>query len=258
MSARTALVVGGAGAIGAACVRALTADGLRVVLADLDESAAGQVAERTGAVGAVGIDVTSADSVRDGVRRAVEILDGLDVAVNLAAIGGPPVRLHEYDDAGWERVVDVNLNGTFRCLREQVGAMLGTAGAAAGAGGSIVVVSSVGAGVGFAGAAAYSATKHALTGLTRSAALEYAGDGIRINAVAPGFVDTGLLRSRRTDEEIAHLESAHPLGRLATVEEVAAVVAFLASSAAGFVTGSCYGVDGGFLAGNANLLNRPE
>lgn len=243
-----ALLVGGGGAIGAACAERLVARGLDVVVADRDEAAAASVAERWGARGHLMMDVGSDLSVRTGTGRAVELLGGLDVAINLAGIGGPARRLHEYDDSDWEHVVDVNLNGTFRCLRSQLEAML------SGGGGSVVIVSSVGAGVGFHGAAAYATTKHGLTGLTRSAALEYARDGIRVNAVLPGFVDTEFLRSRRTSEERARLARAHPLGRLADVEDVAAVVDFLASADAAFVTGSCYGVDGGFLAGSSALL----
>ncbi|WP_235735533.1 SDR family NAD(P)-dependent oxidoreductase [Nocardioides alcanivorans] len=246
-----ALVVGGAGAIGASCAEALIAVGWSVVVADLDRTAAARVAERLGAAGAVEVDVTSTESVERATDAAVGMLGGLAAAVNLAAIGGPAARLHEYADDEWGRVIEVNLNGTFRCLRAQVAAMLPT-------GGSIVVVSSVGGAVGFAGAAAYSTSKHGLTGMVRSAALEYARDGIRINAVAPGFVDTDFLRSRRSRAEIDRLEAAHPLGRLAHVDEVAAVVTHLVSPAAGFVTGSTYDVDGGLLAGHPGLLGAGE
>ncbi|WP_293786593.1 SDR family NAD(P)-dependent oxidoreductase [uncultured Aeromicrobium sp.] len=241
-----AVVVGGAGAIGTACVAALVARGFRVVVADLDPERATAAMNRTGAAEAIAVDVRSSASVRSAFDEVADRWGRLDVAVNLAAVGGPARRLHAHSDDEWERVVDVNLNGTFRCLREELRLM-----AATGGGGSIVVVSSVGAEVGFAGAAPYATTKHALTGLVRSAALEYADDGIRVNAVVPGFVDTAFLRDRRTPAELAQLASAHPVGRLAKAEEVAAVVSFLASSEAGFVTGSCYGVDGGFLAGRS-------
>jgi NAD(P)-dependent dehydrogenase (short-subunit alcohol dehydrogenase family) len=153
------------------------------------------------------------------------------------------VRLHEYSDADWSRVLGVNLDGLFRCLRAELRAML------AGSGGSVVNISSVTGHVGHPGAAAYSTSKHAVEGLTRSAALEYAGDGIRVNAVVPGFIGTELLHSRRTDAEVAALAALHPVARLGTSEEVAAVATFLLTDAASFVTGSSHAVDGGFLAG---------
>jgi NAD(P)-dependent dehydrogenase (short-subunit alcohol dehydrogenase family) len=245
LEGRTALVVGGAGAIGAACARRLVALGAQVVVADLDPDASTAVADASGAVLGVGVDVTDPASVAAMVERTVADLGSLDVAVNVAGIGGPATRLHEYSDADWNRVIGVNLTGVFTCLRAEIRAMLSQSGS----GRSIVNMSSVTGSLGFAGAAAYSTSKHGLEGLTRSAALEYAEDGIRINSVAPGFIETELLVSRRTREELAALAAAHPVKRLGTVDEVADVVAFLASERASFVTGATYATDGGFLAG---------
>jgi NAD(P)-dependent dehydrogenase (short-subunit alcohol dehydrogenase family) len=226
-----ALVMGAAGAIGRACAEELAARGMTVVAADL-----------VSAAGVVPLDVTDSESVRSVVQGVVDQHGRLDVAVNVAGVGGPTKRLHEYDDEEWSRVVEVNLGGMFRCVREEVCAMLGN-------GGSIVNVSSVTGSSGFPTATPYSASKHGVEGLTRSAALEYADDGIRVNAVAPGFIETELLTGRRGADEVAAIAAAHALRRLGTVEEVANVVAFLASEQASFVTGATYSVDGGYLAG---------
>ena len=243
---RTALVTGGASGIGLACAQRLAAGGATVVIADINEDAARTAAKGLGTKGgraalAVRLDVTDPEQVEAAVADAVRQTGGLHLAVNNAGIGGPSAPTGEYPLDGWARVRATNLDGVFYCLRHEIPAML-TAG-----GGAIVNMASILGTNGFAGSAAYVAAKHAVVGLTKTAAVEYASRGIRVNAVGPGFIDTPLL-AQADEVRRQGLIDLHPVGRLGTAEEVAELVAFLLSDRASYIHGSYHLVDGGYAA----------
>lgn len=210
-------------------------------MCDRDLDSARKVAAECGPL-AVAVEVDVADE--RSVQRMIEVVTGLGplrAAVNSAAVpdnGGP---LADCDFADWRRVLSVDLDGTFLCLRAELRAMLAT-----GQPGSITGIGSVLSMRGHPNAPAYATAKHALIGLHRSAALAYSSSGIRTNLVCPGYIRTPLLDARMDAERAATLVAQHPIGRLGTVEEVAALVGWLAGPDAGFVTGAVYAVDGGF------------
>lgn len=247
MDNKTAIVTGAAAGIGKAVALAFAREGARVACADIDREALQATVDEMEAIGAsalaLQVDVSDATAVRRMVSETVNAFGRLDYACNNAGIEGAQEKTADYSAEEWDRVMNVNLRGQWLCMKEEIPAMLRTGG------GSIVNVSSILGMVGFAGAPAYTAAKHGLIGLTRAAALEYAGEGIRVNAVCPAFIDTPMLERSgiTTDEENREMIAGlHALNRLGGADEVAEAVVWLASDKASFVTGHPMMVDGGY------------
>jgi NAD(P)-dependent dehydrogenase (short-subunit alcohol dehydrogenase family) len=244
---KVALVTGAASGIGRAIALVWAREGARVVVSDINAGAGEETAALVRAQGAdalfVATDVGRPEDAKRLVQQAVAHFGRLDVACNNAGIGGPTAPVADYPLDGWAQVININLSGVFFGMQQQIAAMLKTGG------GSIVNMASILGAVGFGGSSAYTAAKHGVVGLTQAAALEYSAQGIRINAVAPGFIRTPMVAPLEADAAInAMLVAGHPIGRLGEPQEVAELVAWLSSSRSSFVTGAYYPVDGGYLA----------
>jgi NAD(P)-dependent dehydrogenase (short-subunit alcohol dehydrogenase family) len=238
---KVALVTGAGSGIGRAAALVYAREGARVLVSDINEAGAQEtvraIEAQGGTAAAIRADVSRPEECQALVDRAVSLFGRLDFACNNAGIGGEQARTADLTIAGWHHVLTTNLSSAFYCMKYEIPAML------ASGGGAIVNMASILASVGFAGAAGYVASKHGMMGLTRTAALEYAAQGIRVNAIGPAFIRTPLIAGM--EEAVLPL---HPIGRLGEPQEVAELVLFLSSPRSSFITGSYYPIDGGYLA----------
>lgn len=243
---KVALVTGGASGIGRATALAFAARGSPVVVADVDRRGGRETAtliERSGQRAIfVRTDVTRERDCAALVEAALDRYGGLDIAFNNAGVAGYPLLTADYGAQRWQQVIGVNLTGVFNCMTHELRAMQR-------GGGAIVNTASIMGLVGTPGGAAYCASKHGVLGLTKAAALEYGRNGIRVNAICPGYVETGMTVGETSMFTPKKLEAGlhrTALRRLARPAEIAELVVWLCSDSAAYVTGASYAVDGGY------------
>jgi len=248
LEGRVALVTGASSGIGRATALAFAEEGAKVVVSarsvDGGQATVAGIRDSGGEAMFVRADVSIASDIAALVQTTVDTYGRLDCAHNNAGVSGAGFLPHEYPEELWDRNITINLKGVWLCLKYEVSHMLGQGG------GAIVNTSSVGGLVGVPMSIGYSASKHGVIGLTRCAALAYVQNGIRVNAVCPGYVSTPMLQAiiaQRPEAEQLMLAN-QPVGRLGTPEEIAALVVWLCSDAASFVTGAALPVDGGYTA----------
>ncbi|MDR3536506.1 MAG: glucose 1-dehydrogenase [Acetobacteraceae bacterium] len=250
LEGKSALITGGGGGIGRATALAFAREGARVAVADAAQAAAQQtvalVNDAGGQAMSLSGDVTDPDAVQAMVKAVVAAYGRLDCAFNNAGIAGYQVdaggkRTHEWPDASVDRMLAVNLKGVWLCMKHELVQML------AQAGGVIVNTGSIAGLIGLPTSSAYVAAKHGVLGFTKTAALEYAQDNIRVNAVCPGYIETKMtedtMRRRGTE-----LMQKVPFGRMGRPEEIAEMVLFLSCDRSSYISGACYNVDGGYMA----------
>src|SRR5690606_42084474 len=247
LSGKVAVVTGGSSGIGLATAQAFVAQGVKVAIADVvDGSEAVQAIKQSGGDAIfVRTDVSKTEDVQALVKTVVQTYGRLDIGVNNAGIGGTSATTGDYTEEDWNRVISINLTGAWLCMKYEIEQMLKQGG------GVIVNMASILGWVGFASSPAYVAAKHGLLGLTKTAAIEYATQNIRVNAVCPAFIYTPLLENAGMTEgsEVYNtLARLHPMKRLGKPAEVADLILWLSSDGASVVTGSAYLVDGGYVA----------
>jgi NAD(P)-dependent dehydrogenase (short-subunit alcohol dehydrogenase family) len=244
---KVAIVTGGASGIGRTTSLFYARDGAKVIVSDVDrnmgEETVGMIKDAGGEATFIRADVSDPGDCQSLIDQTVEKYSRLDVAFNNAGIGGEQNPTADYSIEGWQKLIGVNLSGVFYCMKYEIPAMLKSGG------GAIVNMASILGRVAFANSPAYVTSKHGVVGLTQNSAVEYGQQGIRVNAVGPGFIRTPLIAELEANDQIRNmLISLHPIGRLGEPEEVAELVIWLSSDKASFVTGAYIPVDGGYLA----------
>lgn len=246
---KTILITGGLSGIGRACAVEAAIEGANIVVADIRsvalDSAMQDIKSENEKATFIECDVTKANQVQEAVASCIKLFGTIDVALNNAGVSGESSRIGEITEEGWNSTINVNLTGVFNCMKYELLHM------ASQKKGSIINMSSVLGLVGYRNSAAYVAAKHAIIGLTKTAALEYAPENIRVNAICPGFIDTPMLVQEgiKEDEKAkTQIKNLHALDRFGKPEEIAKGFIFLASDDSSFVTGSALAIDGGYLA----------
>lgn len=244
LEGKRALVTGAASGIGETTAKRLAAEGARVLVVDLNEKDGVRVVEEITAKGGTALfhqaDISKPAAANAMVARAVEAWGGLDLAANNAGFSGLSGPLHDTEDSNWHRVIDINLNGTFYCMRAELTQFVKQ-------GGGAIVNTASGAGLKATPTlAAYTAAKHGVVGLTRTGAMDYVKQNIRINAVAPGLTATPAMQ-RYSAEELKIWAELSPMGRIGSTDEIAAGIAWLLSDQASYITGLVLEIDGGYM-----------